>query len=136
MKKTYWSTAFLLIILLALSTAIAGTQDRPASVAAFEAVTIKPAGPKDPIGTFPKPGMLRIGTYTLRRLIKEANGMQPYQVLGGPSWIDNDQYTIVAKASFPAGFRQMLEMLNPMMADRFQLKTHRETREVQGYALV
>lgn len=102
----------------------------------FEVVSIKPT-PDPPIrtGTFPIPGTLTVGNYTLSRLISQVYRLQGYQLTGGPAWAYSDHFDIVAKAPFKATFMQMLEMLKPMMADRFELKTHPETRELPMYAL-
>ena len=46
------------------------------------------------------------------------------------------RFNIDAKASFPAKMDQMMKMLGPLLEERFQLKVHRETRDVPGFALV
>jgi uncharacterized protein (TIGR03435 family) len=58
------------------------------------------------------------------------------QLEGGPAWIDSDRYQINAKAERPAGKDIMNgPMLQALLEDRFQLKIHREAREVPIYAL-
>jgi uncharacterized protein (TIGR03435 family) len=55
---------------------------------------------------------------------------------GGPAWINSDQYQIEAKterSQTPITMRGV--MLQVLLEDRFQLKIHRETREVPIYAL-
>jgi uncharacterized protein (TIGR03435 family) len=107
--------------------------DRRVSVARnprFEVASIKPdKSGAESIGMFPSPGRLRVENYTLRQLIEDAYGLKRYQVLGGPGWIDSDRYEIVAKAENKAGFLQMLPMLQALLADRFQLKMHAETKQ-------
>jgi uncharacterized protein (TIGR03435 family) len=67
-------------------------------------------------------------------------------VTGGPSWIRSDRYTIDAKIpadapkytldQFMRGDAPGLErMLQVLLADRFQLVVHKETKNVSGYAL-
>ena len=60
------------------------------------------------------------------------------QVIGGPAWITKDHFDIEAKPS--AGHRpdqpEMQLMLRSLLEDRFQLKVHREMREVPTYDLV
>src|SRR5262245_14907412 len=72
----------------------------------------------------------------LRILITQAYRLSGYQLVGGPSWLDSDRFDIVAKA--PEGSRpdQVPLMLRGLLADRFKLKVHAETRETQVYALV
>jgi Protein of unknown function (DUF3738) len=72
-----------------------------ASPPAFEVVSIRPAGPPPARlgrGVFPFPGG-RIEAYGLKleRLIEEAFSVQAFQVSGGPRWIYEDRYDIVAK---------------------------------------
>jgi uncharacterized protein (TIGR03435 family) len=60
--------------------------------------------------------------------------------LSGPDWIVNygstDRYDIVAKAAGPVASEQLQRMLGPLLADRFHLAFHRETRELPVFALV
>ena len=111
-------------------------QERPAASAAFEVASIRPSGPNDSMGMFPSPGTLRIGSYTLRRLVQESSDLMAYQVVGGPAWVDEDKYTIVGKAAVKANFHELIGMLVPLLKERFQLRMHRESRQMNGYALV
>ncbi len=81
------------------------------------------------------PGRL-IGDASVRLLIRNAYAVQPYQIVGGPDWTNSDRYAIEAKAVGNASRAEMLLMLQALLEDRFQLKTHRETRELPTYALV
>jgi uncharacterized protein (TIGR03435 family) len=73
---------------------------------------------------------------TLKQLIVEAYGLQPYQVFGGPGWLDVNEYDVEAKAGGPAAREQLARMLRTLLADRFGLSFHRETRELRVYRLV
>jgi uncharacterized protein (TIGR03435 family) len=79
----------------------------------------------------------------------EAFDVQPYQIVGGPGWIKDDRFDLEARP--PAGSRashanpplaklpmidEQREMLQALLADRFQLKYHREEREGTVYFLV
>jgi len=105
---------------------------------AFDAVSVKPS-PLDTIErslTHNAGGRLTTSNGTVRMLILLAYQVMPYQVSGGPAWINTDGYDIEAKAanpnSTPEQFRKMVQTL---LADRFQLKVHTETREMAIYAL-
>jgi uncharacterized protein (TIGR03435 family) len=50
-------------------------------------------------------------------------------------WIDERSYDILAKADQPAAEPELLTMLQPLLADRFQLQIHHETRTLPGYEL-
>ena len=58
-----------------------------------------------------------------------------YQLVGAPGWIDSERFDVVAKP--PEGSRpeQTMLMLRGLLAERFKLKVHAETRdEVKGYS--
>jgi len=58
-------------------------------------------------------------------------------ISGGPAWLDADTWDVQAKAEDDkATEAQLREMLQTLLADRFQLRFHHETREEQGYVLV
>ena len=65
-----------------------------------------------------------------------AYGLQEFQVVGGPSWIDSDGYNIEAKADGSASKSQIQLMLQSLFEDRFNLKAHRETKELPSYTLI
>lgn len=82
------------------------------------------------------PGALRISNYTLRSLLVAAYGVKESQVAGGPKWVDSDRYDIDAKAAGPAGGRELYQMLQSLLTERFKLVVHRESKAFPGYALV
>jgi uncharacterized protein (TIGR03435 family) len=57
-------------------------------------------------------------------------------VSGGPAWAKSDRFDIEAKAEQPTTREQLLLMLQGLLADRFKLRMHRDTKMVQGFALV
>ncbi len=73
---------------------------------------------------------------TLKRLIVQAYTVQPHQVLGGPKWLDDSEYDIDAKADAPATQDQLRVMLRALLAERFRLALHRETKELHVYELL
>jgi uncharacterized protein (TIGR03435 family) len=81
-------------------------------------------------------GRLTMINMPVRQLIVRAYGVQPYQVLGGPSWITSDRFDITAKAPGDASPQQMNAMLEALLADRFKLKVRKETRQSDVYRLV
>ena len=93
----------------------------------------------------PSPGLLSAECITLRDLIQAAYGtfangpnmnQTTLQVLGAPGWVDSDSYDIQAKPAGNATVDQMYgPMLQVLLEDRFQLKIHRESRELPVYTL-
>jgi uncharacterized protein (TIGR03435 family) len=82
----------------------------------------------------------------LRLLIRNAYQLQDFQIVGAPSWINSERYDIVAKAEdgtppeTPSldrtGPSRIQLMMRSLLAERFQLVAHDETRELPIYALV
>lgn len=77
-----------------------------------------------------EPNGIRARNATLRRLIAEAYGLQVNQIVG-PVWLDRNEYDLEAKSAraVSAG------MLQPLLAERFGLKVHHETREMRVFEL-
>jgi len=83
----------------------------------------------------PRAGGLTTENAPLRLLIQNAYGVQAFQISEGPAWIQSEGYDIEAKADGKASRAQILLMLRSLLEDRFQLKLHRETKELPVYAL-
>jgi bla regulator protein blaR1 len=74
---------------------------------------------------------------TLSRLIRTAHRTQDFQKMEGmPSWFNSDRFDIEGKAEGNPTEEQVWSMVWSLMADRFKLRTHLETRELPVYALV
>jgi len=72
---------------------------------------------------------------TLKYAIVFAYGVKDYQV-AGPAWLTDDRWEIVAKAAGPATRDQIAAMMRSLLAERFHLQAHTETREYAGLSLV
>ena len=74
---------------------------------------------------------------SLGEFIRLAYEVQSYQI-DGPAWISSgsSRFDIVAKASAPLTERERHAALVPLLAERFHLKLHRETRTLPVYLLV
>src|SRR5215472_2451976 len=80
---------------------------------------------------------LNIDAAALRQIIGLAFAIQRVRVQGGPPWIDEDLYDIVAKAGSADVTRdEIREMLQSVLADRFKLFVHRETKDLPEYTLI
>src|SRR5687767_11579613 len=72
-----------------------------------------------------------------RFVIARAHGFRLDRVVGGPSWLDSTGYTIIGRTNRPDVPTATIEaMLRTMLADRFQLRVHTESRAQEVYALV
>jgi bla regulator protein blaR1 len=111
----------------------------------FDVASIKRSAPANPNGStfeFLQGGGLRVEYGTLRGLIESAYDVRDYQITGGPSWLNVDRYDVTARSEpGSAEVSRAEEMaatrlkLRALLAERFQLAVHRETRESQEYAL-
>jgi uncharacterized protein (TIGR03435 family) len=140
---------------LAVSLAVLGIRGLFAQPApdppAFEVASVKPSDPHQrflEMLTWPG-GRITVTMYTLKQLMEEAFSVQPFQISGGPRWIDEDRYDIEARppassksskanpplSKLPPNDEQR-QMLQALLVDRFQLKYHIETREGSVYSLM
>lgn len=104
-----------------------------ASALRFEVASVKETK------TMPAPGELAGiramagGTYvaryaTLKSMIREMYKITDVQIAGGPNWIDTARFDVTAKAEHPDNIGNLNIMFQNMLADRFKLQFHRETR--------
>ena len=75
---------------------------------------------------------------TTKSLIELAFGVKDFQVTGGPAWLDQSNYDIVAKTPTPVdlGRPALRPYLHSLLSDRYRLKFHTESKEFSGYALL
>jgi uncharacterized protein (TIGR03435 family) len=127
-----------LVVAAACSAATVLGQAPPAEPV-FEVASVKPNRSGDQgasIGIRPG-GQVVVTNNTLRNIVRNVYGIQNYQIVGGPDWFDRDRFDIVAKAGDPNATPEQLQtMARRLLADRFKLVVHFETREVPVYALV
>ncbi len=104
----------------------------------FEVATIKPSDPGRPGKLFTVRGrdVITINT-TLNDLITMAYNLHVRQITGGPAWLDSDKYDLTGRPDVPGqpSVAQLKTMIQKLLADRFQLKFHREKKELSVYAI-
>jgi uncharacterized protein (TIGR03435 family) len=135
----------MLVLMFAIVTMPAASQT-PAQGLKFDVATIKPsptAASQMAIGLDPSLRFAATGA-SLVRLVSFAYSLRPNQVTGGPKWVNEELYDIVAKVEnqrdlgdagtlFRSTYRVMVQSL---LADRFNLKMHKETQDLPVYSLV
>jgi uncharacterized protein (TIGR03435 family) len=119
----------------------------PSASPQFEVASIKPnkSGPGPQRIGFQPGGRFVATNIPVRDLISVAYGQpQPlpnFQIIGGPGWITSDRFDITAKAEGdpqPAATgppTEMFQMIRSLLADRFKLLAHEETRDQPVYML-
>ena len=131
------------VLLCVAAAAVVFTLPLGAQSAGFEVASVKPSNP-NPSGplagapmVLPALGRLTAQNVTLRMLVMAAYQKQPFQLVGGPDWQNADKFDINARAeNATLTTDQMLNLLQTLLADRFKLKVHTETRDVPIYALM
>lgn len=123
--------------------AIALSQTPPASPT-FEVASIKPAAPQE-MGRMmagmrggpgtPDPGHFTATNASLKMLITNAFDVKGFQVTG-PAWLDSQRFDIVAKVPQGATKEQFRQMLQNLLAERFKMVIHKETKEVPVYEML
>ena len=138
-SKRPGSVAFKLLAVLLLG--FAAWSQSQAHQLTFEVATIKLTAPETPYSQrlLSPGGRIRLIRYTLKGLIVQAYQMENFQVFGLSSWADNAFYDMDAIAGAGADPKHrppvpavlsppMREMLQALLAERFQLELHRESR--------
>ena len=136
---------------------IARAQDQTSAQSAsparpkFEAASIRECESnkkEQPPPSVASAGRLRLGCWPLWQLISDAyetfadgkfDPLKPPKappLEGTPGWANSTSYTIDAKAEGPeSGAMMRGPMMQALLEDRFQVKVHRETREISGYIM-
>jgi uncharacterized protein (TIGR03435 family) len=103
--------------------------------AAFEVASVKVNVSGRPFGTLAfQPAGFTATSATVAEMIRSAYGLQPAQLVGAPDWASTTRFDVAARA--PAGTTASPAMLQALLAVRFGLRIHTETRELPLFALV
>jgi uncharacterized protein (TIGR03435 family) len=125
-----------ILVCLAAGVAMLSAQE-------FDAASVKPAAP-------PTQGMMRIGmrggpgsndpgriNYTnvaLKELLTTAYDVKSHQI-SGPSWLDSERFDITATMPPGTTKAQFHLMLQKLLAERFKLTLHHESKELPAFVL-
>lgn len=110
----------------------------------FEVASVKPAAPmtgnnirvgmRGGPGTN-DPGQISYSNVSLKNVLMAAYGVRVYQIQG-PNWLDSERFDIAAKIPQGATKEEFKVMLQNLLAERFKLTLHRETKDLPMYALL
>jgi uncharacterized protein (TIGR03435 family) len=139
----------IVLVALLLSAAVAIAVTAQEKDATFEVASVKANRSGDGNGTLRglPGGRVQATNMPVRPIITFAYQLAGYQLIGGPGWLTTDRYDVIAKlagepSAAPAALpgvntpNPMQLALRHLLEDRFKLKVHRETREMDIYALV
>ena len=123
----------------------------PTTLPAFEAISVRPnvtEGRGGRGGGAFQPGRYVAQNVTLKTILRRAFGREgaggpntsvdlfESQLAGGPSWLEEDKFDIIATTAEATPPREMRLMVQRMLADRFKLAAHWEKRALPVYALM
>jgi uncharacterized protein (TIGR03435 family) len=102
----------------------------------FEVASVKPnnSGSRSTI-TRTGEDFLILLNWPLREIVLKAYKIEDYS-LSAPDWLASQNFDINAKAAQKATDAEVRTMLQSLLVERFQLRVHSETREMQGFALL
>lgn len=80
-------------------------------------------------------GRLTVVNNAMSNVINNAYGIAPYQLVGAPDWIRSERYDIEAKGRETASQKEIMLMVQTLLAERLAMKAHFETREMGAYIL-
>ena len=100
----------------------------------FEVASIRPSqGGREAVDVLP--GSVTMRNMRLTGAIRWAYNVLDVQV-SGPDWLNSTRFDILAKAGGPAKEPEMQRMMQTLLADRFKLELHRQTKEVNAMVLI
>lgn len=113
-----------------------------AQVPVFDAASVRPApsnpGARSSMKGGPEtsdPGQITYTNVSLSAVLLRAYDLKAYQLMA-PGWLGSERYDLAAKIPPGTSMEQFRQMLQNLLAERFQLTQHREVRPLQGFELV
>jgi uncharacterized protein (TIGR03435 family) len=105
----------------------------------FEVASIKPSAQsaqgQASAGIHIDGSMVRYSALSLKLYLGMAYSLKSYQI-SVPDWMASERWDITAKLPEGSSPKQVPQMLQALLRDRFQMKIHRETKEFPVYALI
>jgi uncharacterized protein (TIGR03435 family) len=126
-----------LVVCLAWCTNVYG-QEKPIRLT-FDVASIRPSKPGEQGGAIkPLPGGngYSAQNISVKLMISLMYRVPIRQITGGPDWLDTDHFDVQAKADHAYSIEDLHVMFQNLLADRFNLKFHKETKEGPVYALM
>jgi uncharacterized protein (TIGR03435 family) len=130
-------TALLTTFIVGTSVALLGQQQTDQNPIAFEVASIKPTSVLDFVRRRPpSPDRFIRQSITLSQLVAYAYDVTAFHVEGGDEWTRTSRFDVEAKAAERPNADQMRTMVKGLLAERFRLRLHTETKELPRYGLL
>ncbi len=142
--KTHFALIFFAAAAFAQSTSTQSTSTQNPGPA-FEVASVKPSDPHaaGPPFEVTIAGGLMATHVTASMLIQITYSLKPFLIFGSPRWLDSEEFAIVAKppdgtppVNPPKITADFCKRVQALLADRFHLAAHRETRVMPVYVLM
>jgi uncharacterized protein (TIGR03435 family) len=127
---------FLPMVILLVT--ITGSSLIPAQTPAFDVASIRPTLAAGEVTIQPRyNGRFTADNAPLRALVTRAFGIHDSQLIGAPGWLAAERFNVDARVEpAPAGGPEaLMPMLQTLLAERFRLRVHNETRELPAFVL-
>jgi uncharacterized protein (TIGR03435 family) len=111
------------------------SQALPPARIEFDTASVKPSASTRLLRTMLRDGKLTTTGITLKTLVALAYDVREAEVSGGPEWVASERFDINAKSG-PANATDLKQMVRSLLEDRFQLRTHREAKQMPVYGLI
>jgi uncharacterized protein (TIGR03435 family) len=123
----------IIVAVLAFSTLSAQT--------VFEVASVKPSGPQSIRGSkggpgTSDPGQFSFSSATLQDILYTAYALEDVQQIAGPSWLGEEKYDFICKIPPGTTKQQFRLMLQNLLAERFKMTLHHQTKDFPVYELV
>ena len=127
--------AIVVVCSVIVATGLPLAAQQPA--ATFEVASIKPNtnGISNALPPSRSNGSYSASNVALKSIIANAYEVRIFQIEGGPDWLTSDRFDIIARGPEGTPDRLRPAMLRTLLAERFKLVAHFETREQQVYSL-
>jgi uncharacterized protein (TIGR03435 family) len=127
----------LIVAVLFALTDVPAVQQPPAPVS-FEVASIRQniSGLADSSLNTPPTGVVTGTNIPVRQLILAAYRVHRTRLIGGPDWISDERYDVLAKRPDNVPADQLPRLWESFLRDRLKLRVHTETRELPVYRLV
>jgi uncharacterized protein (TIGR03435 family) len=104
----------------------------------FDVASVRPntSGKGGAMGPYLAGGRVLGTNVSLGMLVERAYQVFPFQIEGGPSWVNSDRFDVEGKATGTLSKEQAWLMLQSLLAERFKLALHRQTKETPVYELM
>lgn len=98
-------------------------------------VHVSPHSDNPALSVLHRDGRYELLGATMVDLVSTAYGVRPEAVTGGPAWLEWDRFDVIAKAPDDMTGEPLRAALRTLLADRFDLKVHQDTKPMSAYAV-